>query len=305
MSSASRISYVRHLTIALVAITFIAGCAEDETVANPNIDYTDSYKVEYVPGTMEPMQGKTEFQVRVSDRSTGDATTGETVTPMPMMYMNTGMNHASPVDGNCLESSTAGTYDCTVYYLMADTMNGESVGYWELTMMIGGMNGESAMFYPSVGMAMGDTARATLKHSSDTLTASMGSEVRTHFLFKSSLTGMTDNHDFQIFTAAKESMMSFPATTSSTTLNATSADILVITSMSIEVSTTSTFDVIYTATENGNGYWTASGITGLTNDVEGTLYVRMVINGITYNNSIDGTGSIEYATFTVTPGMSM
>ena len=80
--------------------------------------------------------------------------------------------------------------------------------------------------------------------------------------------------------------------------------------MGVDVSITPTFDVIYTATEDGNGYWTAAGITGLIDGVEGTLYVRVVTNTHTLNSSPDGLYVDEaitpsYATFTVTPAAAM
>ena len=159
MSVTHHFSFVRNAAVALLATSLFTGCSEDGTVVNPNIDYTDSYKVEYIEGDMAPAQGKTLFQIKVSDRATGAAVTGESVTLMPLMYM-TDKTHSTPVDGACTENGIAGTYDCTVFYVMSDDMG----GYWELEVKIGGMSGESAMFKPSVGMAMGGTAMAKLKN---------------------------------------------------------------------------------------------------------------------------------------------
>jgi hypothetical protein len=263
---------------------------------------SDNYRLEYIPGSMAAMQGKTQFQIRVTDAATGmTPQSGLTLSLMPMMHMAM-HTHSTPVEG-CSESTTAGTYDCTLYYLMASQMmNGDSMGYWDLKVMLGGMQGESAHFYPSVMMAMGDSTRATLKGVNDEISGMNGAENRSYYLFKSDLSGMTGNHSFQLFLAAKESMMSYPAVSSGGILNSGDASYeLTISSISVEVSTDATTWV--SATEDGNGYWTATGLTGLSDGTQGELYVRLSVNG--EQKSTDGnmaSGANGYATLLVTPG---
>ncbi len=273
---------------------------------------TSNYTVEYVEGMMDAMEGKNKFQVRVTNNSDSTPATGKAVTLMPMMHMDADKSHATPVDGACIESGTAGTYDCTIYYVMASTMmDGMSMGYWDLKVMVDGMM-DTVNFYPTVMMAMNGTALVKQKNENDTvMNMEGGADARTFLLFKSNLSGMTGNHTFELFTSTMETMMSFPAVTSTTTLGAGTGNELIISSMTVEVSTDATFNTgVVSAIENGNGYWTAASIAGLTNDVEGELYVRMVINGLTYNSSIDGVYIDEattpsYATFTVTPSAPM
>jgi hypothetical protein len=56
------------------------------------------------------------------------------------------------------------------------------MGFWELKVLVGGMMGEPATFYPPVGMAMGSaTVRATLKgQAADILTSMTGTEKRAY-----------------------------------------------------------------------------------------------------------------------------
>jgi hypothetical protein len=268
---------------------------------------TSTYKVDYIPGTMAAMEGKTRFQVRLTRRDNDTAGTGISVTLMPMMHMAT-MMHASPKDSSCIESSTAGTYDCTVYYLMASRMaNGSSMGYWDLGVKIDdSVVLETAHFYPSVMMAMGDTARADLKGVTDEIMSmSGGTEKRRYHIFKSSLTGMTGNHTFQVFIAARESMMSFPAVADDSLIfNAGTMYELTATPIIIEMSTD--LSSWCNTTEDGNGYWSCSGLADLTNGTEGEIYVRLSISGEQKTtNGMAADSSNDYATFTVTPGMSM
>lgn len=274
------------------------GLTDDQigTLPFAKVALSTNYKVEYVPNPMMgAMEGKTMFKVRITDEFDA-AVTGKTVTLMPMMHMAS-MMHASPVDG-CTESATQGEYDCTVYYLMASKMmNGMSMGYWELMVMV--EMGESATFYPQVMMAMGDTAKATLKgqNPGDMIAGMMMPENRPYYLFKDGLTGTT-NHTFDLFIAAKESMMSFPGVSVGTVLKSgdTIPD-LTATSMIVEVSSDAITWV--PADDNTNGHWSATGITGLVD----TLYVKITING--EQKTTDGLaptiGVNDSATFTVTP----
>ena len=106
MSITHHLSFTRTaITILLATIlTTLISCSDDDTATNPNIKFTDSYKVEYVPGTMDPAQGKTQFQISLTDRSTGLPAEGITVTLMPLMYM-TDKTHSTPVDGARLEDA--------------------------------------------------------------------------------------------------------------------------------------------------------------------------------------------------------
>ena len=263
---------------------------------------TTSYKVEYVPGMMAAMEGKTQFTLRITDRNTDAAVTGQTVSLMPMMHMAS-HEHATPVEG-CTETATAGDYACTLYYLMGSSMmNGMSMGYWQLKVMVGGMAGESATFYPQVMMAMGDTGKAVLKGQADMISAMGMDQNRAYYLFKAGLTGMTGNHDLDLFVAAKESMMSYPPVFVGTSLSSGTANELAVASMSVEVSTDAS--TWLPAADSGNGHWTVSGISGLTDGTAGSVYVRMIINSEQKTRdgmAPMGDGSNDYAVFTLTPG---
>jgi hypothetical protein len=174
------------------------------------------------------------------------------------------------------------------------------MGYWELKVMIGM---ESATFYPVVGMAMGSTTvRATLKGVNDLIGSMMGTEKRSYYLFNDGLTGMPGNHTFNLFIAAKESMMSYPAVSVGTTLHDQNGAEVPVTAMTVEASTDGSTWIA--GTDNSGGHWSISGLTGLTDGEAGTIYIRIIVN--TEQKTTDGntaSGANGYATFTVTPGM--
>jgi hypothetical protein len=280
-----------------------SGLGNDQLGSLPfaKIALSDNYRFEYVEGMMPATEGKTLFKVRVTDAATGTVPqTGLSLSLMAMMHMAT-MAHSSP-DADCVESATAGTYDCTVYYLMPSLMMNTSMGYWQLTVMAG--MGDSAVFYPTVTMAMNGNGKVVLKGQSDDQIASMtGAENRGYYIFKDGVTGSTGNHTIRLFVAAKESMMSFPAIYAGKSLNPGTAHELNISTMNVEVSTDGATWV--PADGSGNdGYWTASNVSGLTDGVEGSFFIRVTVNGkqkTTDGAAPAGDGSNDYATVTFTP----
>ena len=264
------------------------------------------FTVEYIPAKpmMNEVVGKTSFTLSIKNAA-GEPAMDEMVSLMPMMHMAT-MTHATPNEG-CTMVDSAGKSVCTVYYSMASSMNGMSMGFWELKVMIGAtmgvdahgmptmVGGETATFYPDVMMAMGDTALTKLYGIGDTI---MGMamdgmdampEARTYYLFNEGLMG----GDFKLFLAAKENMMSFPGVSPDTLLKSggTLPD-LNTTGMKVEVSKDTTTGW-QDAFSDGKGHWSAAGL-GMAN----TLYVRVRINGeVKTTDGKDDVGTNSYTAF--------
>jgi hypothetical protein len=280
------------------------GLKSDEIGVLPfaRVALTEHYRVEYIAGMnmMGAMEGKTAFSLNITDPETDLGVSNLTVQVKPTMHMSM-MTHGTPVEG-CVESSTAGRYDCTVYYLMASAMaDGTSMGYWELALSIHeGAIIETAYLYPKVMMAMG--VRTVLKGQADMIPG-MGmdtSEPRTYYLFKESLIGDT----FNLYIAARENMMNYPPVFEGAILN--QAPLyqpiyqLDVASMTVEISTDKNTWV--QAEDHGDGHWSASGLTGLDGEIE--LYVRLTVNGeqkTTNGNAPAEDGSNAYGIFIVTP----
>ncbi len=278
------------------------GLTADQLGALPegNLALTDKYKIERMP-MMGPMKGKSVCTLTITNRSDATLATGLTISQMPVMHMAM-HSHSTPVGGCTEQADSPGTYQCAVYYLMASRMNGTSSGYWDLKLDVGG---EEIHFYPAVMMVMGgDTVKVDLLSQNDNI-AGMGSgpEKRKYFLFKDGISGTTGNHTFNLFIATKESMMSYPAVSVGTVLKNEMGMDWTVNTMSIEVSTDQTNWIA--ASDNGGGRWSATGITGLTDGTQGTLYVRLTVNG--EQKTDDGMapdGTADNAEFKITPGGS-
>ena len=195
------------LAMVLVCMTLmVASCGKSDDSSTP----AAVYKVEYVPGTgmNAPTEGKTTFQLKITKTSDGSPASGLTPTLSFLMTMTSGDQHATPIDLVSESSTTPGTYDCTVYYMMA---SGATMGTWEMTVTV---NDETTKFNPDVAMSMkSDTVKATLKGQNDIISSMSGTEKRSYYIFNDGLTsGMSmGSGTLNLFIAAKDSMMSFPA----------------------------------------------------------------------------------------------
>jgi hypothetical protein len=256
---------------------------------------TTSLRIEYLPGMMGATEGKTAFRLKVTSRGDGSNVTGAAVELIPKMYMS-GMSHASPAD-NSVADHGDGTYGCTVYFLMG---SGPNMGYMELNVAI---NGETATFYPPVGMAMGagNTVRVNLKGWNDNVAGMMGPEQRTYYLFRDELSGTPGNHAFGLFIAARESMLSMPPLVAGSTLHDAQNAAWTVSGIVVEASTDGSNWITGTNIA-GTGRWSVSGLTGLASGTAGHVYVRLFVNG--EQKTTDGyppSGTNVFADFTVTP----
>jgi hypothetical protein len=290
--------------LVLFAMTFITACGKSSSDTATSV-----YKVAYVPGTgmSAPKEGKTSFQLTITKTSDGSVASGLTPTVSVLMTMTNGEQHATPVDIVSESTTTPGTYDCTVYYLMA---SGPTMGAWKMSVNVGG---ETTAYYPDVAMSMSsDTVKAILKGQNDIITGMTGTEKRSYYLFNDGLTsGMSmGSGTLNLFIAAKESMTSFPAlaskAVSATTLHDETGTGWIADPVTVEASTDGT---TWTAGTNSvGGHWSIAFMSGITSSVTNTIYVRLSVSddgGTAEQKTTDGhadTGTNGRQTILATPG---
>jgi hypothetical protein len=294
-----------HALVSLLTNTAVnlTGLTTDKIGSLPfgKVVLTPTYRVEYMPVDMSGAKvGKTSFKIKITKLVDDTPASGKSISLVPLMHMPF-TSHATPVGS--ITDNGDGSYSCTAYYLMA---SGPDMGYWELQVKIGGMGGETATFYPAVGMAMGDTDRDTLSATSanDVISSGMGTAKRNYYLFHDGLVGTTG---FKLFIATKESMMSFPPVSVGTVLSGPTAT--TVTAMTVRVSTDADPDAgvktwIDAIPGAGTGQWSVSGLSNLVSGQTGTIYVQLNVNNEwkTTNSFVsNATGTNTYATFTVTP----
>jgi hypothetical protein len=297
----------RHISIIIVLLSFtlafVAACGKSSSDTS-----TSAYKVAYIPGTgmIAPKEGKTNFRLTITKTSDGSVVSGLTPTLSLLMTMTNGEQHATPVDVVSESTTTPGTYDCTVYYLMA---SGPAMGTWKMSVSVGG---ETTVFYPDVAMSMSsDSVKAILKGQNDFISGMTGTEKRSYYIFNDGLaSGMSmGSGKLDLFIVAKESMMSFPAlaskAVSTTTLHDDSGTDWIADPVTVEASTDGT--TWTSGTNSAGGHWSINLMSGITSGVTNTIYVRLSVgeNGGAAEqkttNGLADTGTNGYQTIFVTP----
>lgn len=250
-----------------------------------------TYLVEYIPGMMDSVVGKSTFKLRVRTRADSLAATGLAISLKPVMHMPT-YDHSAPADV-VTESATPGTYDCAVYYQMA---SGAGMGYWELTATIGS---EKVTFTPSVAMAMGtDTVRVNLWGVSD-VGATSTATTKYVIFGDGPLTAAAGSLKLYL-SRAENMMMDFkPVHVGSVLAGPTGT----VTSVSLTASADAAFTTPLAAAHVANGHWTVDlSSLGLTAGSAQTVYLKLKVNG--EDKTTDGlvaSGANASVVFTATP----
>ncbi len=279
----------------------LTGLKVDQIGAPPfaTVALTPSHRVEYLPGMMAPTAAKTQFRVRITDRTTGVGVPALAVGLMPVMHMST-RSHGTPVDP--VVDLGDGSYACTAYYVMASAMaDGTSMGVWALAVKVGGAGGpggESATFYPQVGMSMGSTQLVKLNGStSDMIQLTTGPVKRTYQLFNDGLSLDAGGATFKVLISTMDAMMSFPHLSPGVTLHDGAGAPFTVGAVTVEVSADGGASWVG-ASDLGNGHWSAAGLVGLAAGTATPLRVRLTVDG---EMKLTADGSAAHATFTVTP----
>ncbi len=274
-------------------MTLAVACGSSSSSDSPSS--VPIYKVEYIPGTgmNAPTVGKTTFQLKITKNSDGSAATGLTPALAMTMHMTNGESHATPADIVSESTTTPGMYNCTVYYLMA---SGPTMGTWEMKVTV---DGETATFNPDVAMAMGsDTVRTTLYGSDDVMSGMSGTNK--YYIFRDGpLSAMTPTLKLYI-THSENMMMDFKAASVGSVLSSPTGT---VTTMTVQASSDGGSTWL-TATDNANGHWSISGFTNIVSAQTNTICVKLNVN--TEDKTTDGnpmSGTNDYATFLITPGM--
>jgi hypothetical protein len=251
------------------------------------ISLTPTYRVEYVPPANGELVSADTFQLKISKRSDGTAATGlaESIVINPYMVMGA-MGMGSHWPNVITETATPGVYSGTAHYSM-ETYWGLDM-YWKLNVFIGT---ETAAFYPNISAFKNMDTVSVSYYSSSDKTTTTGTTLRAYRLWRESLiAGTGGKYDLAIFVSAPDGTGTYGSVTSSKnypvysglTWSSTS---LVISTLKVQVYDGANWvDLTPVGT---TGKYTASGLS-LTPGTQGSLYVRLLVNGTPYTNAKTG-----------------
>ncbi len=267
-----------------------------QTSSNSEMDLTSTYRIEYVPGMMPAMAGKSMFTIKITNRSDDSPVAGLNPMVMPIMHM-VSHEHTTPLTD--ITDIGGGEYSVTIYYLMPSMMEGASMGTWDLAVTV---EDETVHFYPGVMMMPeADTPLVRLKGVDDKVTNMDGLLAsRVYTIFRDNLKVNPGADQFTVFVVAQETMMSFPAVFVGSELSGK-----ILADVTVQM-----FDGTnwHDASHDGDGMWTANGL-DLT-EVPGEkdeIRVRLTVDDTVINEVKTTDGKAvdpdvnDFNTFTVTP----
>ena len=269
-----------------------------QTSGNSEMGLTSAYRIEYLPGMMSAMAGKSMFTIKITNLSDDSPVNDLNPMVMPIMHM-VSHQHTTPLTD--ITNSGDGEYTVTIYYLMPSMMQGASMGYWDLAVTV---EDEAVHFYPGVMMMPeGDTPLVRLKGVEDKVTNMDGLLAsRVFTIFKDNLDVKPGADQFTVFVVAQETMMSFPAVFVGSEL---SGKILADVTVEMSDDDGATWK---DATDNGDGMWTANGLdlTEVLSEKD-EIRVRLTVDDTVINEVKTTDGKAvdpdvnDFNTFTVTP----
>lgn len=205
----------------------------------------------------------------------------------PLMVMTSGMEHGTPFENASGQLSDEGTFTSTAYFLMPSNMpSGDPMGNWSITVEF---DGQSQTFPIVVEMATSDLKQLKGGDNDQIMNKNIEGATldRTYYIYNLGrhVNAEMSMNTFEVYIAARESMMDYKAVTdmdSMNILNAGSMYELEINSVVVDMcaSNCDVEDSWTTAVENTDypGTYKASQL-GLAGDETDTIMIRLSVNG--------------------------
>lgn len=307
----------KQFTLATFAALTLSGCDLNDSDSNSDA-YSGTYSFNLTLG--EVNKGVANVLVTVTDND-GNALPDESVTVTPNMKMadlpdgSEGMEHGTPFSANSGALNEDGQFNTTAYFLMPSAMGDTPMGDWSIEVAF---EGESKTFDINVDMATSDVKKLIdeedqiPKMAMDTDMANMEMENRWYYLFERARMTMDDMNSFEVFIAAREDMLTYPAVAIGKTLNeGVMGAALTITNVSVEMCNTindcapqSINWVSAAAVADQPGVYKAIGL-GLVGDDSDEVEVRLTVNDSLKTSNGTQTGLNARFAFEATGGMDM
>ncbi len=265
---------------------------------------TQGYAVEYIASAAGLHVGKSTFQLKIVKADGTPATDlAASIKIAPTMKMSPMMSHGNPVPVDAVtESSTPGTYDCTLFFTMAsEDMAGKSQGEWTLKVDIGAF--DAGTIELRVKPAMGtDTANVMLRNSGDMIASMGGAKMRGYAMFRDTLEAAGESYVFTTFLATmQEGGAVWPPVTVGLKLMDMAGSIEQLTVQSVQLEASSDGNTWVPMPCDALSRCSAA-VAGLAKGAPATIHVKMKLNDEDYTtdgNALDP--SKNAAAFAVTP----
>lgn len=260
----------------------LGGCGADDKSSTIQLAMSDVSK------------GVAELSIHVS----GSTTAGDPVSVSPLMEMNSGMRHGTPLSSYSGELDENGEFKTTAYFLMPSNMpDGTSMGNWSITVDVAGQKKTFPITVDMMGSDRKNLRGAESGEDSDIIAGMMADEGRPYYLFERARTVNDQENSLEVYVAARETMMEYASISNSQQpiLNEGTAYELAVTSVIVEMcsSQCESSENWLAASEDPHqpGVYKREQLS-LAGDNNDEIKVRLKINDAVKTN-----GEFDYATF--------
>ncbi|MFY0641029.1 MAG: hypothetical protein JXR16_08285 [Bermanella sp.] len=289
---------MKRLFACLLLPLFLSACGSDSDSTDDSsfprtLDLGDNYTATL--DMTDVTNGVADITVNITAKD-GQSLQGQTITLSPLMIMASGMEHGTPFENSNGTLDESGSFTSTAYFLMPSNMpSGDPMGDWSITVTF---DSESEIIPITVDMMSSDVKTLKGSDTDQIMNMSGGSTDRTYYLYNRGRHINSAMNMFEIYVAARESMMDYQAIADGNVLNADSMYELTINNVLVEMCSTEcdleTNWITAMAKDNHLGIYQGMDL-GLAGDDTDMIMVRLTVNDEAKDN-----GATENAIETVT-----
>lgn len=291
---------MKRLFACLLLPLFLSACGSDSDSSDEGafprtLNLGDQYTATL--DMTDVTNGVADITVNITAKD-GQSLQGQTITLSPLMVMASGMEHGTPFENSTGTLDENGSFTSTAYFLMPSNMpSGDPMGDWSITITF---DSKSEIIPITVDMMSSDVKTLKGGDTDQIMNMSGGTTDRTYYLYNRGrhINSAMNMNMFEVYVAARESMMDYQAIVDGNVLNADSMHELIINNVLVEMCSTEcdleTNWITAMAKDNHPGMYQGMGL-GLTgNDTD------MVMLRLTVNDEVKDNGATEDAIETVT-----
>ena len=242
--------------------------------------------------------GVAEITVNISAKD-GQSLQGQAITLTPLMVMASGMEHGTPFENSTGTLDENGAFTSTAYFLMPSNMpSGDPMGDWSVTVTF---DTQSVSIPLTIEMLSSDVKTLKGSDTDQIMNMSGGTTDRTYYLYNRArhINSAMNMNMFEVYVAARETMMDYQAIADGNVLNADTMYELTINNVVVEMCASEcdleTNWITAMAKDNHPGIYQGMGL-GLAGDDTDMIMVRLTVNNEAKDNGAT-TDAIETVTF--------
>lgn len=291
---------MKRLLASLLLPLFITACGSDSSSsAEPLYPRTLNLGADYIAtlNMSNVENGIADLTVNI-ESTDGRSLEGEAISLSPLMVMASGMKHGTPFENSTGTLDENGAFTSTAYFLMPSNMpSGDPMGDWTITVTF---DSQSEIIPITVDMMSADVKTLKGSDTDQIMNMSGGTTDRTYYLYNRGrhINSAMNMNMFEVYVAARESMMDYQAIVDGNVLNADSMHELTINNVLVEMCASEcdleTNWITAMAKDNYPGIYQGMNL-GLSDDDSDMVMVRLTVNDEAKDN-----GASENALETVT-----